>query len=130
MRKLLLCIAVVLCGTVLLQAAQEEPEQLEITVLTTEKENERSGSFYVEAFLYRASRTIEVLMDDSGETDFRIYDAQGQEWEFIREYISGYRRVRLVMPDNPGRYCLWISSTSAIAIAYFMCAGVGSYTSK
>lgn len=121
MRKLLLCIAVVLCGTVLLQAAREEPEQLEITVLTTEKENERSGSFYVEAFLYRASRTIEVLMDDSGETDFRIYDAQGQEYCSTCEYVYETGGIRIALPDTPGYYCLWICSKSVVAYGYFTC---------
>lgn len=119
MKKLILCVAITFCGLTLAGAAQDEPEQLEISVLTTEKGNERSSFFYVEAFLYRASKTIEVLLDDSGDANFRIYDDQGQEYESVEERLNGFNRVRLAVPDIPGRYCLWICSNSMMACGYF-----------
>lgn len=124
MKKLILCVVAALCSLTLTQAAQEEPEQLEISVLTTEKGDERSGYLYVEAFLYRTSKTIEVLMDDYGEAAFRIYDDIGNEYESVEESLNGFKRVSLAVPDIPGRYCLWISSASVTAFAYFVCDDV------
>ena len=119
MKRLILCVAAVFCALTFAQAAQDEPEQLEVEVFTTGKGYERSGYFYVGAFLYRTSMTIEVLMDDYGEAAFRIYDDLGNEYESVEESLNGFERVLLTVPDIPGRYCLWISSASVTAFAYF-----------
>lgn len=119
MKRLILCVAAVFCALTLTQAAQDEPEQLEVEVFTTGKGYERSGYFYVEAFLYRTSMTIEVLMDDYGEAAFRIYDDLGNEYESVEEHLDGFKRVSLAVPDIPGRYCLWICSNSMMACGYF-----------
>ncbi len=87
MKKIILCVTAVFCALTFTQAAQDEPEQLEIEFFTAEKEDERSGCLYVEAFLYRTSRTIEVLVDDYGEASFWIYDDIGNEYESVEEHL-------------------------------------------